>query len=212
MIGRWAQATLAAGLLVVACGASAPQTSSPEMPTATIQGAASLPPPGSSEPIPAASPSPTPSLPYASHEDAQPVGSVIFGPLVRDAMGKELIDEGAPEPQGTPALTLTVGPSEQGLTEAGLPGRYTFGAFWAHPLDSPAIVVSVYRVKRGALELLFANPRSAAPAAIGYSETLPAFNSNGRYRLEVTTPDGIVLAWGLLDINGTCASSGCSGG
>ena len=137
---------------------------------------------------------------------------MIFGPLVHDGAGQELIDEGAPEVQGTPALTLTVGPSEQGLAEAGLPDRYTFGAYWGRALGSPAIVVSLYRVKAGALDLVFVHPRTADSAATGYSETLPRFPSTGRYRLEVTTPDGIVLAWGLIDVNGTCSSTGCASG
>lgn len=212
MIHQRALTTLAVGLLVAGCGASAQPAS---VPVATSNGVVAVASAGATWTSPAASStaSPPPSgPPYASHEEAQPLGSVIFGPLVRDATGRELIDEGAPEPQGTPTLTLTVGPSEQGLAEAGLPDRYTFGAYWGRPLSSTAIVVSLYRVTQGALEVLFSHQRTAEPGALGYSETLPAFPSVGRYRLEVTTTDGIVLAWGLMDVNGTCSSTGCSGG
>jgi hypothetical protein len=160
---------------------------------------------GASSPLPVASPStPTTSAslsaapPYrillGDEVIVQESGTIIFGSLQPGRVSDAWLE---------PYLTWPEG----GLTYE---ARIAFGAFWGAPVGGSQIRITLYRVTRGTLQLVWSDTKAVAQDAMGFLDELVPFKGPGTYRLEVTRGSEL-LAWGLAHMGPRCESN-CSDG
>lgn len=144
------------------------------------------------------SPSPPATPPYriilSGEAVLQEPGTIIFGSL-RGRLADAWLE---------PFLTWP----ERGLT---VEAEVAFGAFWGEPLGASQITITLYRLKGGTLDLVWADMKRISPDATGYLDELVPFKGPGTYRLEVTR-GSMLLAWGVAFMGPRCGETNCSGG
>lgn len=202
-------------VVAAACQGGSPATASGSTATAVLTSAEPF--PTRKDPTPTDPRVPTPSGFAAMHPpyrldyegEMQFVGSVIVGTME----GTRLSMSSHPFPQNAPVQVLTNAVVEAQLIYSGRGDHYTFGALWGSPLAGDSVRVSVYRIEEGTLRVHSTQTEAVATGAIGLKGELPPFETPGRYRVEVTTLDGLVLAWVLIDVAPKCEDGeDCSGG
>jgi hypothetical protein len=96
---------------------------------------------------------------------------------------------------------------EGGLT---IDAEVAFGAFWGEPIGASLVMITLYQVESGILDLVWSDTKQIDVDATGYLDELVPFERPGTYRLEVTR-DSTVLAWGVAFMGQRCEEN-CSGG